>query len=378
MFYAISRTRHFMKQLLLVLLAFMLLPSAIAGTAEAPEVTDPRGDNSGALLSGDILSMWIDDEPVVGSEENPQLFLHIDVGAAVTHVTALYAQHSQFRVDMIGPDGQARYLSIRLGSEGPEPTVPAGTDKTVTCQGEESDGESYAPVQRLFAGQLESDTRYGCIFPANFFGPYGAGATVTGMKVGFYQTTRGPLASDDQVPATELIAYDETAVGADYLLPFEAEPIIPEYNETIEGLNFTLNQSLTGNSAIYNYEWASTNATIHEINGKLNLQNGTTSIRVTDPDGTVHFDESYSAPGTFEVSAIAFGASAGTWNVSIVHDEVDGALSLLVAPDIPAGSAPEGEQTEGEEKGEPDKESPGIGLLAVLGFLGLVSVSRRK
>lgn len=372
-----------MKQIFAMLCFLFVLPFGAAGSADAPEVTDPAGDNTPPIpISGDIVKVWIDDAL---TEEN-QLFFHLEVNEPVTQVTGLFAQHQQFRIDFVRPDGGARYLTMVLGSGGIDDAVPIGPDNTVSCRGGETDGENYADVtvQQAFGAQIESDTRYGCLVPVSFIGTWSEDEYITGLRAAMHQTTRGPVNSGDTIPVTELVTYDETDVGSDYLLPFEAPPVIPEFNETSEDMPFSLNQSMQDLSAIYNYKWTGTNATIHELNGTVSLQNGTTRVNVTDPLGNVVYDETHKGPGNFSLQAAAFNAEEGEWTIQVTHAQANGNLGMILTPDpLPGEGNEEGNGTVSDSLEEHDapeddeKESPGFGILGVIGLVA-VAVKRRK
>jgi predicted RNA-binding Zn-ribbon protein involved in translation (DUF1610 family) len=304
---------------LFLALLLMGAPSGTAGTADAPEITDPGDDQkiggtvpacaAGECGGGariDVLKAWID------AETADQFNVNIDLASAPGGAA--------------GASGRWEFHATYAGTE---------VISIATAQGGASTG---APVA---GANTASVTVGGNVLTMTILkSVYGTGAPGTGLTnifiEGESQTPPPSTATtyiNDRAPDSGGVAYTFAGAGG------PAAPIFT--NVTDEVFEETVSSS-NGTSGTYHYNWTQgpSNATVsYNATGTGNV-----TLIITDANGTELRNETLEAPtnGTFTIE----NATAGDWTVRYVFGNFTGNFTARIAPGLDAGNGT-GNQTGG-------------------------------
>lgn len=283
-----AMARSYLHGVLLLALVGMFAPPAGAGTSDAPEITDPAGDQdllvipigmSGQFTSADVVKAWV-------AEEGDNVLFFIDLtgsGASGTGGPYSWTFHAT-----------AAGTEVLASATSPTPT-PGGAATAAENDG----GTIILTVPRSAFGAATSLT--------NLF---------VETRGGTPAPVQGQLAIIDRAP--------DSGAGADYVFatgggsgPFYNPITTPEVDITT---TFE-----TPTTAIYVYNWTNTFPVVNSTHD-ANVTAGTVAYNITDEDGNIIEDFAFTA--TERDSNIIDPARLGNWTITVVYTGFNGTFAL--------------------------------------------------
>lgn len=345
-----------MRAWLSVLMLVALLPAALGGTSADPEVTDPAADvdgpAGGACPAGcaaapqfiDLRAMWV-------QQESDALVFAIQI--AGNHNANAY--------------GEARFVA-HFTLDGTEYMAGLAAGRSSTTGGD----DSMTPIGVASDVSFQSD-HVRVVVPFAVIGDPGDGTAVTGLfattELDFGDQDDGTFADrapDEGAGRDSIIAREGTGSGLEFVdvagLPLDVTLNATEPTDVVRIHNWTHDGgNLTGSFS-------------------AQISAGALNVTITAPDGQ-RIEAACPCPDV----PINLTATAGTWNITYEAQGFVGEARLHLeaaapgpAPTPTATPTTNGNGTDDPDGGAVDEESPGPGVLLLVGIVAVGALVRRR
>ncbi len=409
-----NRTGTTFACLSILALILVALPTAPAGTQEAPEISDPDNDSDHPDPNRDIINVWI--EPIHDLEKDPinpvAIRFNLQIPGEFQHAPAFFALHEAYRINFktlypggingegddsgeFAPNSKQAYIMMRPSNA----ATSGSTQQTLPCAFGIADSEGgfqdLASETSLGSHNHEGDI-FWCDLPLALIGMSNRPDTI--HLGGLYATqsliARGPTNAGDQIGQNVITTFDRapnSGFGTDFMLPLEWPADTVVLNDTYEdilgdrvAIHEDFNQTPTTVKRTYNWTTTATNVTIAY---DAATAAGEVSLEIRDGLDLTVLEGTLSSNFTDEQ---VLDVAAGNWTIIVTYTDYPGTFNLTIDPPVPFPFDDEDQDDDHDdhgddtnntdgEPGKKGKESPGTGaLLATLAIIGAAAIMRRR